>query len=167
MRRESKRSGTFKDKLGDYANAFARSEKFDGAKANIIIRDIYKARYSESMKVTLDGLKAREAALQDHDKSLATSHAQAVGQQIEQGDKVSFYRAFDSEAVKLTQTLGVTEATAKTLMKEAFEEHSDQSFYDWGKALEKQYYTPQIEKERAERQLAKNQEQKQSLRQSR
>ena len=44
IRREIQNSGSFKEKLGDYAHAFARTEKFDVMKAETIIRDLFKAR---------------------------------------------------------------------------------------------------------------------------
>lgn len=44
VEREILRNGAFKEKLTDYSHAFARTEQFDTARAETIIRDLFKAR---------------------------------------------------------------------------------------------------------------------------
>jgi hypothetical protein len=51
--REIQKSGTFRDKLTDYAHAFARGEKFDALKGETIIRDMYQVRFDRTNKLTI------------------------------------------------------------------------------------------------------------------
>jgi hypothetical protein len=157
MEREIRRSGSFKDKLGDYSHAFARSEKFDAMKAETIVRDIFKSRYQQTMNQMREGFKKREASLNGEQKINILSHAREIGTQIIEGTKVPFYQAFDSQAVALSGNLNITESGAKNLMKQAFKESDGQELYEWGKELEKQYYVPQLEAERTLRKAEKAQ----------
>lgn len=152
IEREIHRSGTFKEKLADYAYAFARTEKFDAAKAETMVRDLYKERVGETMNQTREALAAREQSYGDSDRHKAYDHACAVGDMIEHGNKISFNRALSHEADKLARDLGITEVGAKKLMAlefSAIEQGVD--FYQWGKDLEERFYRPQIEAERQSR----------------
>lgn len=152
IEREIHRSGTFKEKLADYAYAFARTEKFDAAKAETMVRDLYKERVGQTMNQTREALAAREQSFSERDRQKAYDHACAVGDMIEHGNKISFNRALSHEADKLARDLGITEVGAKKLMAEEFkavEQTTD--LYEWGKALEEQFYRPQIEAERQSR----------------
>jgi len=148
MDREIKRSGSFKDKLGDYANAFARSEKFDALRGETIIRDQFKARYGQSMNAFREDLQTREANLTQTEKSMGLSAALDVGTNIANGDTMPFYRAFDQEAVKISNSLNITEAGAKTLMKEQYKAHQGRDLYADCKDVEKQYHLPKVEAEK-------------------
>ncbi|MBN8520822.1 MAG: hypothetical protein J0L77_02850 [Alphaproteobacteria bacterium] len=152
IEREIHRSGTFKEKLSDYAYAFARTEKFDAAKAETIVRDLFKERVGFTMNQMREMLATREQSYGDNDRHTAYQHACAVGDRIEHGNKISFNRALSHEADKLARDLGITEVGAKKLMAEEFkavEQTTD--LYEWGKALEEQFYRPQIEAERQSR----------------
>ncbi|MFT6658564.1 hypothetical protein [Maritalea sp.] len=166
VHREIHRVGKFTDKLGDYANALARSEKFDAMKANVIVRELYKERYGETMKVTLDNLKAREKSLNPEQKALALSHAKDVGAAIEHGDKMPFFRALDNQSVMLAEALRITQSGAKRQMAETFTQSTGKDFYEHNKVLEKEFYTPQIEAEREQRTASRQHESKQTLKQS-
>ena len=74
---------------------------------------------------------------------------------IEQGDKISFHRAFSHQAKDYATKLNITDLGAKRIMSEQFEAVQGEKLYDWGMAKEKQFYRPQIEAERQARASAK------------
>lgn len=148
--REIVKSGKFQEKLTDYAHAYARTARIDASKAEITIRDIYKAQYGHSMNDRRKQLMSNEERLTDIQRQSALQPAQKVGESIRSGIKVPFYIALDTQATKFSNQLDITENKAKVLMAEAFEQSTGQKFYDHCKALEKQFYTPQIEEEKAQ-----------------
>lgn len=83
VEREIHKSGTFKDKLGDYAYAFARSEKFDAMKAETIVRDLFKERTGQSMNQLREKLADTEKNLTDEQRQSAYDFACRVGDMIE------------------------------------------------------------------------------------
>ncbi len=157
IEREIKKSGAFKDKLGDYAHAFARSEKFDAMKAETIIRDLFKERCGQTMNQMREGLMEREQNLTDVQKKQALGHAREVGQMIEQGNKMPFHRAYAHQAQELADNLDITDVGAKSLMKDEFKTSEGKQLYDWGKEVEEKYYRPQIEAEKQQREASSSQ----------
>ena len=148
---EIKKSGTFRDKLGDYAHAFARTEKFDVLKAETTLRDLFKARTGQSMNEMREQLMEREKSLGDVDSDLVKDFTRAIGPIIKDGDKMPFYRAYDVQAEGLAEELGITNNAAKKIMTETFRNEANAELYDWGKSLEEKYYRPQIEAEKQQR----------------
>ena len=165
MEREIKRSGAFKDKLGDYSNAFARSEKFDSLRGETIIRDQFKARYGQTMNAMRKDLQAREANLTQSEKNMAMRAALNVGTTIADGDTMPFYQAYDKEAVKLSKSLGITESGAKSLMKEEYKAHQGRDLYADCKEVEKQYHLPKVEAEKQQQKATRVQTKTRSLQQ--
>lgn len=157
------KNGAFKEKLGDYAYAFARTENFDAVKAETIIRDLFKARTGQSMNQMREELAEREEKLSPQQKSLALPYARAVGSMIQEGDKVNFNRAFAHQAQQLAGELKITDAGAKRLMKEEFAAVEDRDLYDWGKELEAKFYRPQIEAEKEARERSQTTERSRSF----
>lgn len=169
MEREIHKSGAFKQKLGDYAYAYARTEKLDAMKAKEGIRDLFKIRTGQTMNTMREAMmkreaelfsqdgqpsingngretnKARQPQLSDDGKLRAYRAATELGQMIENGDKMSFFRAYSHQAAELAKDFGITESGAKKLMKQQFHEFEGRDLYQWGKDLEEQYYRPQIE----------------------
>jgi hypothetical protein len=162
VEREIMKSGAFKDKLGDYAYAFARSEKFDAMKAETIVRDLFKERTGQTMNGLREKLADAEKNLTDEQRQRGYECACAVGDMIETGKKMSFARAYAHQAEGLAGELGVTDAAAKTLMKDEFKAIEKTELYDWGKQLEEQFYRPQIEAETREREAAQARSQTQT-----
>jgi hypothetical protein len=174
VEKQIQKTGTFKDKLGDYANAFARSEKFNMIQAETILRDLFKIRTGKTMNQMRETLIAQEEklmglpyarsgngeqaqdaiepSLSERGKNSAYQAAAAIGDMIEQGDKISFFRAYTHQASQLAQEFGVTEMGARRLMREEFKAVEGQELMDWGKQLEDTYYKPQIEAEKQARQ---------------
>lgn len=148
---EIKKSGTFKEKLGDYSHAFARTEKFDAMKAESTLRDLFKARTGQSMNQMREELMDRENALDDSIDEQIKTVTREIGPMIKDGNKMPFHRAYDFQASVLATDLDITTAGAKRLMTEVFRKEADGELYDWGKGLEEKYYRPQIEAEKAER----------------
>lgn len=148
IEREIRKNGAFKEKLADYSYAFSRTEHFDSAKAETIIRDLFKARTGKTMNQMREELMGREEKLTPAQMKLGHEAALAVGDLIENGVKMSFHRAFAHQGQVLAQELGVTDAGAKRVMKERFQEAEKADFYEWGKDLEERFYRPQIEAER-------------------
>lgn len=151
IEREITKSGAFKEKLGDYAYAMARTEKLDAMKAENTIRDLFKSRVGQSMNQMREGLMAREEKLTGQEKAAAYDHAMGMARMIRDGIKMPFHRAYAHQAQGLAQDLGITDAGAKSLMQEAFRTKENRELYDWGKELEDRYYRPQIEAEKKER----------------
>ena len=143
------KSGAFTDKLGDYAIAFARTEKISPAKAEMILREIFKARTGQTMNQRREALAEREARLTDDETARVLDHALAIGRMIEEGGTIAFHRAFAHQAQLLGRELGITHAAAKRFMKEAFKETRCEELYDWGKALEEKFFKPKIGAEKA------------------
>lgn len=151
IEREIRKSGSFKEKLGDYAYAFARTENFDAGKSETILRDLFKARTGQSMNQMREELAEREDKLTQDQKTVAYDYAVAVGEMIEKGEKISFNRAFAHHGELLAKQLRITDAGAKRLMKEEFKAAEGSEFYDWGKEMEEKFYRPQIEAEKEQR----------------
>lgn len=148
IEREIHRSGSFKDKLGDYAYAFARSERFDAMKAETIIRDLFKERYGQTMNGLREGLIEREEKLTEDEVARGYDHALSIGEMVEKGDKLTFNRALAHKSEQYAKDLGITHIKARSLMAEQFEAAEGQSLYDWGKQLDEDNYRAQIEAEK-------------------
>jgi len=155
LEREIKKSGTFKEKLGDYAHAFARTEKFDAMKAETTLRDLFRERTGQTMNEMREQFMEREKNLDTVDPALVKDMTRDIGPMIKDGDKMSFHRAYDSKAGELAGELGITNNGAKKLMTETFRQEAGSELYDWGKGLEEKYYRPQIEAEKQQRELAR------------
>ncbi len=152
LENEIRKSGTFKEKLGDYSHAFSRTEKFDAMKAETTLRDLFKARTGQSMNELREHLMDREEQLPENAPEQAKQATREIHGMIKDGNKMPFYRAYDYQASNLAGELGITNAGAKRLMTETFRAEADGELYDWGKDLEEKYYRPQIEAEKQERQ---------------
>lgn len=148
VKREILKSGTFTEKLGDYAYAFARTERFDVAKSETVIRDLFRTITGMMMNQMREGLLERESKLTPAQTRCAHDFALATGKMIEEGNKITFSRAYAYQGQALANELGVTEACAKRLMKEEFAAAENLDFYEYGKDLEERFYRPQIEAER-------------------
>lgn len=148
IEKEIARSGAFKDKLGDYSYAFARSEKFDAAKSETVLRDLFKERTGQTMNQMREAFSERAQKLSDAQKQSAYQYATGIGDLIENGDKINFNRAFAHQAQSLAAELSITDAYAKSLMIEEFRSVENAELYDWGKDIESQFYRPQIEAEK-------------------
>lgn len=151
IEREIRTTGTFREKLGDYAVAMARTEKFDAVKAETILRDLFTIRTGQSMNRMREGLKERENNLTEEQKRGAYNQAREVGRIIQQGDKIPFHRAYASQKANLAEELGITASRAGALMKEEFQQRENRDFYEWGKECEAKYYRPQVEAEKQQR----------------
>lgn len=151
IEREIRRSGAFKDKLGDYAFAFARSERFDAVKAESMLRDIFKERTGQTMNQMREGLVETQAKLTDEQKQIGYRYAAEIGELMENGAKMSFNRAVAHQSQQMAAELHISDAGARTIMAEEFEAVEGQSLWDWGKELDEQFYRPQIDAEREKR----------------
>lgn len=155
--REIKSTGKFKEKLGDYSMAFARTQKFDVMRGEQIIREQFETLHGKTMNQMREELMEREANRKMTDKAFAAGEALVIGGLIKDGDEQSksmpFYKAYDQQALKVAQKLNITESGAKSLMKEGFKEQAPdgQELYDWGKELEAKYHTPNVEAEKEQR----------------
>ncbi len=156
MARNIRSSGSFHEKLTDYAHAFARSERFDAVKGETIIRDIFKARFGVTMNQMREGFQQREAEVQGSAREQALVHARSIETLISEGETMPFYRAYDQASAKFAESLGITQATAKTLMKAAYREVEGRELYETGKALEDKHHRPKVEAEQAAREEARD-----------
>jgi len=151
------KTGRFAEKLGDFAHAYSRTEKFDQLKAETIIRDLYEERYGQLMKETLDELLAQEAKLPETARPEALRQANRIKEIIEKGETKPFYRALDHAGYTLADHLGITETGAKNLMREVYREEYGRELYADGKAWEKEFHQPVRESARQAREAKRNQ----------
>lgn len=162
LHNEIHRSGSFIEKLTDYAHAFARNEKFDAMRGEKIIRDIYTATQGQSMNQTREGLASAEQNLPENAQTRALACAETIGELIQAPPTQPFYQAYDRAAVTLAGEFGVTQNAAKALMKETFEQSHGKDLYAHGKEFEEAYYKPVREAEIAARKAEQLQTRSQS-----
>ncbi|MEM8760274.1 MAG: hypothetical protein AAGE83_08140, partial [Pseudomonadota bacterium] len=148
---EIAKSGSFREKLTDYAHAYARGERFDAPKGEAILRDIYQGRYGETLNATRERLIGAEEQLTPTDRTRALVHADSIAQFIENGPTMPFYQAYDRAAVTLADELKITQTHAKALMKETFKHATGRDLYDDGKKREEAHHRPVREAEIAAR----------------
>ncbi len=161
LEREVYKSGSFKDKLQDYSYAMARSEKLDSKRLETTIRDLFKERTGRTMNQMREELKAREDRLDDADRDQILMASHEVEVMMANGDKITFNRALAEKAQTLAEELNITDNGAKKLMADTFDAEQSEDgprFYEWGEALDEQYYRPQIEAEKQARAEAKQQD---------
>ena len=156
IEREILYSGTFKEKLGDYAYAFARSQKFDVAKAETILRDVFKASTGQSMNQMRESLAKGLEAIDDDHRQQAHQNACDIGDIMENGDKLTFNRVLASQAQNLAREFGITDIAAKRIMSDDFNKAEGSKLYDWGKELDEQFFRPQIDAEKRQREVGQS-----------
>lgn len=157
IEREIDKTGTFKEKLGDYAYVYARSQRMDAQRAENILRDLYKERTGQTMNQLRETLMKHEEALSDTDLAQGYEHAVRIGERVERGDKMAFSRAYATEAQAMARKLGVTDSFARRVMTEEFQAAETMKLADWGKELDTQHFQPQIEAEKEQRAQARGQ----------
>lgn len=155
INQEIQKTGSFREKLTDYAHAFSRNERFDALRGETIIRDIFTARYQQSMNQTREGLMACEEALPDTARTRALACAETIGELIQKAPTQPFYQAYDRAAVTLSKELDITQSGAKSLMKDEYQANHGRDLYEVGKELEEAYHRPVREAEIAARKAEK------------
>ncbi len=148
---EIKKSGSFHEKLIDYAHAYARNERFDAMRSETVIRDIYTGRFGQSLNKTREALLGRQENLPTGLEPKIEAAAEQVCTLIKDGPTQPFYKAYDEASRGLAGELGVTQQDAKRRMDEAYEARHGTSLYEDGKALEEAYHKPVREAEIAAR----------------
>lgn len=151
LARGIKKSGSFHEKLTDYAHAFSRTEKFDAMKGEVILRDLFKTRYGQTLNAMREGLASREKALPDAIKEEALTYARQIEPLIRDGATMPFFRAYDRAGAAFADHAGITESTAKKLMTDAYRDVEKRELYEIGKALEAKYHVPARDAEREQR----------------
>lgn len=159
MHRGIRKNGKFREKLTDYSHAFARGEKFDAMKAEIIIRDQFKEQYGETMNQMRLGLKERQENLPETADRDALEYARMIEPLIRDGDTMPFYRAYNYVGGALAEKLNITETGAKELMTTTFREIEGRELYEFGKALEKKFIVPDRDAEQQSREVKRDQTQ--------
>ena len=149
--REIRHSGTFKEKLGDYSYAFARSQKMDATKAETIVRDLFKERTGQTMNQMREKLIKGEEKISDDHRQKAYQSACDISNLMEQGDKLTFHRTLTTQAQSLAKDFGITDKAARRIMSDEFNKAEGTKLYDWGKELDEQIFRPQIDAEKNKR----------------
>lgn len=152
INREIHKSGSFIEKLENFAFTISRSEKgINASKADTIIRDLFKGLFGQSMDQLRKTLQKNADDLTED--ALANGHTYAVEtlNMIEHGDKIAFHRAYAHQAMLMATELSITDFAAKKMMSEQFEVQEGHEFYEVGKQVEDKFYTPQIEAEKRSR----------------
>ena len=157
------KTGSFREPLTDYAHAFARSEKFDAMKGEVIVRDIYAARYGRTMNATREALLENEKNLPETAREQALQAARNIEGLIRDGETMPFYKAYDHEGSNLARSLSITENGAKHLMTESYRAVEGRELYETGKALEEKHHRPKVEAARQEREQERAQRRVQSM----
>lgn len=162
IERRIKETGTFKDCLNDFSNAYARTERFDIMKADSTIRDLFKTRTGVTMNQMREALMENEQKLFDRENNPAEAERQKAymaanetGRMVKEGNKMSFHRASAHEAAQLATELSITDVGAEKFINEVFEETENQPFREYGKELDEKYFRPQIEAEKQQRKQEK------------
>ncbi len=145
INRHIQKTGSFREPLTDYAHAFARSEKFDAMKGEMIIRDFYTARYGRTMNATREALLENEKNLPETAREQALQAARQTLDAISRGETEPFYKTYDREGSGLARSLNITENGAKHLMTEGYRVVESRELYETGKALEEKYHRPVVE----------------------
>ncbi len=156
--REIHRSGSFIEKLTDYARTFAGREKVDASREEVILRDIYTARFGQTMNKTREALMGRETVTRDAALEQALHHARTVGTMIKDGPTMPFYQAYDRAALTMARQHGITETGAKSLMKDAFETAEGKTLYAFGKDEESKHHLPVRDAARTAKKAERNQQ---------
>lgn len=156
VEREIIKSGAFKDKLADYAHAYARTERFDTAKAETTLRDLFKHRTGLSMNEMRKKLMEQENNLPDTARHEATRFAEEALAMVEHGNKMTFHRAQAHQAKQLARHWQITDAAAKQLMRDSYHDNHGRDFHEIGKELNERFYRPQIEAEKQQRGQSRN-----------
>ena len=152
VEKEIQATGRFKEVLNEYSAAYAHTKKnVSVVNAEKIIRDLFKERTGLSMNELRESFQQREENLTQEQRQAAFPYAKEVGSMIENGNKISFSRAFSHQAKDYATKLNITDLGAKRIMSEQFEAVQGEKLYDWGKAKEKEFYRPQIETEKQQR----------------
>ena len=154
---EIRRTGSFADPLTHFSHAFKCGERFDTLRSESIVRDIFKARYGQTMNQMREALLNRETEIGDNARTLALKQAESIETLIRDGETMPFYRAYDEAATSLAETLDITQSGAKEMMKSAYSEAHGKDLYETGKAWEKAYHEPVREAARHERAAARSQ----------
>ncbi|NCO04083.1 MAG: hypothetical protein GW903_07835 [Alphaproteobacteria bacterium] len=149
------KNGSFREPLTDYSHAFARSEKFDAVKGEIIVRDIYTARYGRTMNATREALRSNEKNLPEKARDEALQAARRIEGLICEGETMPFYKAYDHEGRQLARSMMITETGAKQLMTESYLAAEGRELYETGKALEEKYHRPKVEAQREKREQSR------------
>jgi len=152
---EIQHSGSFVEKLTDYSHAFARTQKFDALRGEKILRDIYSARFAQTMNQTREGLLNVEANLPDIAQTRALDCAESIVALIPKAPTQPFYQAYDRAAFTLAKEFGITQTGAKQLIKDIYQQHHGRDLYAAGKEIDAAYHTPVREAEIAARKAEK------------
>ena len=141
LHREIHRSGSFFRKLEAYTRTYAGRDKINASREETILRDIYAARYGETLNETRERLLKAEEDLRQSGDNIALKMAYTIPALIED-NKLPFYLAPDQAARSFAYQRGISESGAKKMMAEAFEQSQDRSLYEYGKELEAKYAAP-------------------------
>ena len=152
LNREIHKSGSFIEKLENYAFTISRSEKgINAGKADTIIRDLFKGMFGQSMDQMRKELQKNEEELSEDALANGYDYAIQTLKMIEKGNKIAFHRAYAHQAALMATELSITDIAAKRLMSEQYEAQEGHEFYEAGKQVEDKFYTPQIEAEKRSR----------------
>lgn len=88
-----------------HAYAYARSEKFDALRGEVILRDVYAGPYGQTLNQTREGLKAAQDNLPNIVKTRALDCVESIGALIQAAPTQPFNQAHDRAAVTLASEL--------------------------------------------------------------
>lgn len=157
INRQIQKTGSFREALTDYAHAFSRSEKFDAAKGEVIIRDVFSEQYGLTMNALRESLLNNEKNLLESAREQAIQSARQILDSIAQGETEPFFKAYDRESNRLAQALNITESGARKCMVESYRAIEGRELYETGKALEEQYHKPKVDEAKVDRKIARSQ----------
>jgi hypothetical protein len=109
---------------------------------------MYQVRFDQTMNQKLEEIKSREEKFDTVLQNNAMTYAQRVLSDIKQGETMPFYLAYDHAGLNMAEKFNITEKTAKSLIKQTYQNETGADFYTVGKALEAEHHTPKREAER-------------------
>lgn len=131
-------------------------------RAETTLRDLFKANTGRTMNQLRESLMDREDQIDEGGDARAKEATRNIHAMIKDGDKISFHRAYDTQASEMAGELGITIVGAKRIITDVFRNEAEGELYDWGKNLEEKYFRPQIEAEKASREQTQEQTQNQA-----
>lgn len=152
--RHIQETGSFDRPLEHIAHMISCTESIKADRAKSILRNFFKILTGQTFNQFREQLLGAEAKLFDRDKNAALDELsqaldvlQEVAIEVEEGDKINFYRSYTDKAGLFAEKLGITCFGAKKLIKEAHKRQSDLTLEEFGNDLDERFYHPKIDAE--------------------
>lgn len=141
----------FKKAFESFVETYSRTNNIEIMRAQTVLREMFKGITGQTMNQMREDLAKNAENLTDGQRQRCYDAACDIADMMEKGDKLTFHRACSHQAQQLATEFNITASAARRTMSEEFKAAEGIELYDWGKELDEQFYRPQIEAEKAER----------------